>query len=67
MKIPYTTKTGLQIGIRYEPPKSYMSRDEELIQSALIGSSGKQLHLWVVCVLSALAFLGVLFVAGLYK
>lgn len=67
MRIPYTTKTGLQIGIRYQPPKQGMNRDEELIQSALIGSTGKQLQLWVICVISMAAFLGVIFVAGVYK
>jgi hypothetical protein len=34
---PYTTKTGVQIGIRYQPPKPGMYRDDELLQAALLG------------------------------
>ena len=34
--VPYTTKSGVQIGIRYQPPKQGMSRDEELVQQALL-------------------------------
>lgn len=35
--IPYTTKTGLQIGCMYQPPKHYpMSRDMERLQSSLL-------------------------------
>jgi hypothetical protein len=35
--VPYTTKTGLQIGCMYEPPKNLsMSRDMELLQSSLL-------------------------------
>lgn len=34
---PYTTKAGVQIGIRYQPPKPGMYRDEELVQAALLG------------------------------
>jgi hypothetical protein len=36
--LPYTTKTGLQIGCNYTPPqRNYMSADAELLQSALLG------------------------------
>lgn len=35
--VPYTTKTGLQIGCMYQPPKHYpMSRDMERLQSSLL-------------------------------
>ena len=35
--IPYTTKTGLQIGCMYQPPKHYpMSRDMERLQASLL-------------------------------
>ena len=35
--IPYTTKTGVQIGIRYKRPPPPMYRDEERLQAALLG------------------------------
>jgi hypothetical protein len=35
--VPYTTKTGVQIGLLYEPPKrNYMSADQEKLQEALL-------------------------------
>lgn len=34
---PYTTKSGVQIGIRYQPPRPGMYRDEELVQAAMLG------------------------------
>lgn len=36
MPTPYTTKTGVQIGILYQPPKPKLSKDEELLQRALL-------------------------------
>jgi len=36
--LPYTTKSGLQIGCNYTPPqRNYMSADAELLQMALLG------------------------------
>lgn len=36
--LPYTTKSGLQIGCHYTPTqRNYMSADAELLQSALLG------------------------------
>ena len=36
--LPYTTKSGLQIGCMYTPPpRNYMSADAERIQMALLG------------------------------
>lgn len=36
--LPYTTKSGLQIGCMYNPPqRNYMSADAERIQMALLG------------------------------
>ena len=35
--VPYTTKTGLQIGIAYTPPPQQLTQDAEIIQSALLG------------------------------
>jgi len=37
-RLPYTTKSGLQIGCMYTPPqRNYMSADAERIQMALLG------------------------------
>lgn len=36
--IPYTTKTGLQIGIAYTPPVQQLTQDGEMIQSILLGT-----------------------------
>lgn len=33
---PYTTKSGVQIGLLYQRPAPAMTRDDELIQSALL-------------------------------
>jgi len=36
--LPYTTKSGLQIGCKYTPPPRYISsHDAELLQAALLG------------------------------
>jgi hypothetical protein len=40
--LPYTTKSGLQIGCNYTPPpRYYASHDAELLQSALLGTEAK--------------------------
>lgn len=38
---PYTTKTGVQIGLLYQRPAPAMTRDDELLQTALLGSANK--------------------------
>lgn len=36
-QLPYTTKSGLQIGCMYSPPtENHMSHDDEIIQMALL-------------------------------
>jgi len=35
--LPYTTKTGVQIGIAYQRPPQQLTYDGEIIQSALLG------------------------------
>jgi len=35
--VPYTTKSGLQIGIAYQPPVQPITHEGEIIQSALLG------------------------------
>lgn len=42
MKDVYTTKTGVKIGLAYEPPRSVpMSRDMERLQAALLEGKRK--------------------------
>ena len=36
--VPYTTKTGIQIGRFYEPPRQQLTREGEHIQSILLGA-----------------------------
>lgn len=36
--VPYTTKTGLQIGIAYTPPAQQLTYEGEEIQSILLGA-----------------------------
>lgn len=35
--VPYTTKTGIQIGIAYTPPAQQLTREGEEIQGILLG------------------------------
>ena len=35
-KVPYTTKTGIKIGLLYTPPLPQPSADDELIQRVLL-------------------------------
>lgn len=37
LPLPYTTKTGVQIGIAYQRPPQQMTHDGEFIQSVLLG------------------------------
>ena len=41
---PYTTRTGLQIGIRYEPPRSYVHEDMVPLQSVLLDKPAATWH-----------------------
>jgi len=58
--LPYTTKSGLQIGCRYTPPKrNDMSHDAELLQMALLNIepefSQRRIATWVAYVLFLVA------------
>lgn len=58
--LPYTTKSGLQIGCMYTPPPSnYMSADAELLQLALLDIepefSQRRIAGWVAYALFLLA------------
>ena len=45
--VPYTTSTGLQIGCMYQPKqKLTISRDMELLQTALLAQGGYRPNLW---------------------
>ena len=49
INVPHTTRSGVEIGVRYTRPMPPMSRDEELIQSALLGErSYPRVPVWVV-------------------
>ena len=66
-QLPYTTKSGLQIGCNYTPPQhNYMSADAELLQSALLGIepefSQRRIAGWVAYVLFLIALYAVLIV-----
>lgn len=58
MRTPYTTKTGVKIGIRYQPPMPGLYPDEERLQTALLKSrKPKHVKPWVIVVLSVLCYL----------
>lgn len=46
---PYTTRSGLQIGCRYEAPRRIetLSRDASRLQSALLSPASAPAPLWV--------------------
>ena len=59
-QLPYTTKSGLQIGCMYSPPQqNYMSHDAELLQMALLDIepefSQRRIAGWVAYVLFLIA------------
>jgi hypothetical protein len=58
--LPYTTKSGLQIGCMYSPPQqNHMSDDAELLQMALLNIepefSQRRIAGWVAYVLFLIA------------
>ena len=60
--LPYTTKSGLQIGCNYTPPqRNYMSADAELLQSALLGIEPEFSERKVLGFVAYIIFLMVLF------
>ena len=59
-QLPYTTKSGLQIGCNYTPPqRNHMSADAELLQMALLNIepefSQRRIAGWVAYVLFLIA------------
>ena len=63
--LPYTTKSGLQIGCNYTPPqRNYMSADAELLQMALLNIepefSQRRIAGWVAYTLFLVALYAVL-------
>ena len=62
--VPYTTKTGLQIGIAYTPPAQQLTQDGEMIQSVLLGTRPTVLQrngmmVYAVVIFAVFAFLAV--------
>ena len=56
--VPYTTKSGVQIGIRYQPPKQGMYRDEEIVQQALLNVQGQRTpKLSVIIVVACICYM----------
>jgi hypothetical protein len=65
--LPFTTKSGLQIGCHYTPPlRNYMSADAELLQMALLDIepefSQRRVAGWVAYILFLVALYAVLIV-----
>ena len=65
--LPYTTKSGLQIGCMYSPPpQNHMSADAELLQMALLGIepefSQRRIAGWIAYALFLIALYAVLIV-----
>jgi hypothetical protein len=61
--VPYTTKSGLQIGSRYTPQqRSYMSSDEEYWQCVLLGIKPSPSMSHVIYFVIYLAILVMIFV-----
>ena len=68
-RLPYTTKSGLQIGCMYTPPqRNYMSQDAERIQMALLGIepeySERRVLGWVAYVVGLVALYVALIALG---
>ena len=66
-QLPYTTKSGLQIGCNYTPPQhNYMSADAELLQMALLDIepefSQRRIAGWIAYALFLIALYAVLIV-----
>jgi hypothetical protein len=64
---PYTTKTGLQIGIAYTPPAQQLTHEGEEIQSVLLGSRTPVMErrgLMVYAAIVAVVFAAIAVVVG---
>lgn len=68
-QLPYTTKSGLQIGCNYTPPqRNHMSADAELLQMALLGIepefSERRVLGWVAYVIFLAVLVSILVALG---
>lgn len=67
-RIPYTTRTGLKIGIGYEPPRYVEESGDMLrVQAALLGRGtrlGPSLRGWGSYIVVLLILLATMFVAN---
>lgn len=63
-RTPYTTRTGVQIGLMYQPPRRMeTSQDMERLQRALLGRSGVPQgrwapYLWLCACAATIALFG---------
>lgn len=61
-RTPYTTKSGLQIGLHYEPPRSsQMSQEDEHWQCVLLGLKPNPSAIQIIVFGAYCAFLVVVF------
>ena len=66
MKNVYRTKTGIEIGSKYEKPLPQPTQEEELIQRALLRASGPD-SIWSVLYKIFLVVLSLLLAAYLWS
>jgi hypothetical protein len=65
--VPYTTKTGLQIGIAYTPPPQQLTQDAEIIQSVLLGQPTPVMQRKGLMVYAVIVFAVFLILAAVIK
>ena len=60
--LPYTTKTGIRIGIAYQPPLQKLTPEGEFIQSVLLGDDSfaakRDVLLWIAYIAAVSAVFG---------
>lgn len=60
--LPYTTKTGIQIGIAYQPPLQKLTPEGEFIQSVLLGDDSvtakRDVLMWIAYIFAVIAVFG---------
>ena len=60
--LPYTTKTGIQIGIAYQPPLQKLTPEGEFIQSVLLGDDSvtakRDVLMWIAYIFAVGAVFG---------
>jgi hypothetical protein len=64
---PYTTRTGLQIGIAYTPPAQQLTHEGELIQSVMLGNRTPVMERRGLMVYAVMVFAAFLLLAVVIK